>query len=270
MKIEEKITNLYLDSLETEKNKLQALFKPNVDNNRVLLSLASLNISKFEYSCFVKKDNIKAKQALYLMGKCEENRFKYFKKSNPIIQRAFYLLLSDNKELINSFTDWEFNDQDYWIKQGALVIVIQEILKNNYQKAVELLHNFDKNHKKYPLKEKNSALLKAIINNDNMEVEELLNFFLLPENHKKVNDALMLSTKLFSLHATGFAKLAWLKDIEVNIEHPLLPMELLPIQPNESYFLEYDFLKPDYEPRETQKMKSDKKGLFGRLFKKVE
>ena len=53
---------------------------------------------------------------------------------------------------------------------------------------------------------------------------------------------------MFSIHATGLAKLAWIKGIEVEINHPLLPKELLPINPNKEYFIEYDFLKPDYVP----------------------
>lgn len=263
-----KIKELHEKSLDTEINKLKVLYQPNADSNRVLLSLSSVNISKFENCFFNKKDLIKSKQYLYTSIKCDEYRFKYFKKSNPIIQRAFYLLLSDSKELIESFKNWEFNNHDYWLKHGAKVIIIQEILKNNYDKALQLLTAFNASNKEYPLKETDSAILKAIINKDKKEVEELLEFFLLPKNHTKINDKLMLSTKLFSLYATGYAKLAWLKGIEVNIEHPLLPTELLPIKPNKEYFIEYDFLKPDFKPKESTENQHKKHGFFNRIFKK--
>jgi len=264
------LEQLYSNSLEQEK---QLLIKCSTlenlkDIGGFSLSLSSKNLSKFLYYFFKEKDIYKSKQSLYTYSKCLEFRSENSKKSNPIIQRVFYLLLSDSLELINSFKNWEFNNHDYWLARGALVIVIQEILKGNYLKADELLYKFEKSHKKYPLKETDSAILKAIINKDKKEVEELLEFLLLPKNHTKVNDALMLSTKLFSLHATGFAKLAWLKGIEVKIDNPLLPMELLPIKPNEEYFIEYDFLKPDYEPKKITEIKPKKNGFLNRLFKK--
>jgi hypothetical protein len=47
----------------------------------------------------------------------------------------------------------------------------------------------------------------------------------------------------FSFPALGYAKLAWLKDIEVDINHPGVPKELLLVRPNKEYIDEYDFLK---------------------------
>ncbi len=265
-----RMNELYNKSLIREVNKIEALWQPNVDNNRILLSLASINILKFENFFFREKQLKKSKQALFTYGKCDEYRFKNFKKSNPIIQRAFYYLLSDSAELINSFKNWEFNNHDYWTERGTAVIIIQEILKDNFEKAMELLNSFDNVHEKYPLKEKDSTILKAIIKKDKKEVEELLEFFLLPINHKKCNDTLMLHSQLFSLHATGFAKLAWLKGIEVDVKHSLFPMELLPIKPNNKYELEYDFLNPNYNPKEIINSKPEKRiGFFDRIFKKT-
>ena len=265
------INKLYKNSIEQERKLLE---KCNTLGNlndiaSYSSSISSKNLFKFLYFFFKEKDIQKSKQSLFLSAKSYEFSYKYYKKSNPIIQRAFYLLLSDSKELIDSFKNWEFNNHDYWTEQGASVIIIQEILKDNYERALELLDSFDNVHKSYPLKEKDSAILRAIVNKNKKEVEELLEFFLLPKNHKKVNDTLMLSTQLFSLHATGFAKLAWLKGIEVNVTHKLLPKELLPIQPNENYILEYDFLKPDYKPKIVKNsIKENKTGIFKRWFKK--
>lgn len=244
------IQDLYKNSLEQEKKLLDKC--KTLDSVKDIAgfapSLSSKNLFKFLYFFFKESNIEKSKQTLYLSAKCYEFSYKYYKKSNPIIQRAFYLLLSDSDELIDSFKNWEFNNHEYWLKRGSLVLVIQEILKNNQEQALQLLKVFEDKHKKYPLKEQDSAILKAIIKKNIKEVEELLEFFLLPKNHKKINDPLMLSTELFSLHATGFAKLAWLKGIEVNVDHPLLPMELLPTRPNKEYKIEYDFLKEEYKP----------------------
>lgn len=53
---------------------------------------------------------------------------------------------------------------------------------------------------------------------------------------------------LISAIPTIEAKLCWLKGIEVEIDHPLIPMELLLIKPLEHYDDVYDFLNPDWTP----------------------
>lgn len=57
-----------------------------------------------------------------------------------------------------------------------------------------------------------------------------------------------LSENLMASVAMEYAKLCWLKGIEVEIDHPLVPMELLPIKPLEHYDDVYDFLSPDWVP----------------------
>lgn len=57
-----------------------------------------------------------------------------------------------------------------------------------------------------------------------------------------------LSENLMASIAMEYAKLCWLKGIEVEIDHPLIPMELLPIKPLEHYDDVYDFLNPDWVP----------------------
>jgi hypothetical protein len=57
-----------------------------------------------------------------------------------------------------------------------------------------------------------------------------------------------LSENLMASIAMQEAKLCWLKGIEVQIDHPLVPMELLPIKPLEHYDDVYDFLQSGWEP----------------------
>jgi hypothetical protein len=60
--------------------------------------------------------------------------------------------------------------------------------------------------------------------------------------HKKRNREYSLSNEIISIPALTYAKLAWLKGIEVEIDSPLVPKELLPFKPNNEYW-EYDFMK---------------------------
>ncbi|WP_133649779.1 Imm49 family immunity protein [Paraburkholderia flava] len=61
----------------------------------------------------------------------------------------------------------------------------------------------------------------------------------------------------FSFTAVLEAKLCWRRGIPVEIDHPLVPMELMPVQPLDHYNDVYDFLKPDWVP--------PSQGLIGRV-----
>ena len=52
-----------------------------------------------------------------------------------------------------------------------------------------------------------------------------------------------IAQEYISIPALGYAKLAWLKGMEIEIDHPLIPKELLPYRPLENYVDSYGFLK---------------------------
>ncbi|WP_167242419.1 Imm49 family immunity protein [Burkholderia sp. Cy-637] len=54
-------------------------------------------------------------------------------------------------------------------------------------------------------------------------------------------------------------KLCWHRGITVQIDHPLIPMELMPVKPLDHYDDVYDFLKPGWVP--------PPRGLIGRVFR---
>jgi hypothetical protein len=51
-----------------------------------------------------------------------------------------------------------------------------------------------------------------------------------------------LEAQYVSFPAVGYAKLAWRKGIEVEVNSPLIPSELLPVRPLEHYDIPYKFL----------------------------
>ncbi|WP_299888923.1 Imm49 family immunity protein [uncultured Lacinutrix sp.] len=250
-------------------NERQIKYLDAIQNNpkhnilRIASTLRSDCVSKFLYYFFEENNINKAKQSIYSGQKLLEfinkwDNFKYF----PTQINNFYFLFSDSNELIKNFIEIDIDripSKEFRLTNGhTLGYVIQEILKDNKEKALELLDVFEKKHKNYALKEQDAAILKAIIEGDKKGVEELLEFFLLPKNHNKSPDKGMISHKLISYEATVYAKLAWIKSIEVDIDHPLLPKELLPIKPNKEYIIEYDFLKPDYKPNIKTKQEKPK------------
>lgn len=62
--------------------------------------------------------------------------------------------------------------------------------------------------------------------------------------------------------ATFRTKLCWYKGIPVEIEHPMVPMEWMPIDPLPRYDDIYDFLSPDWVPPD--------QGFFARLSRKFQ
>ncbi len=62
------------------------------------------------------------------------------------------------------------------------------------------------------------------------------------KDHKKRNRQMGIAAEYISTPALGYAKLAWLKGMEVDIDHPFVPKELLPFRPLDKYENRYSFL----------------------------
>lgn len=63
---------------------------------------------------------------------------------------------------------------------------------------------------------------------------------------RKITDT--LRGEFLHTWAVMCAKLCWIKGIEVQIDHPLVPMALMPVKPLDHYEIEYDFLLPSWQP----------------------
>jgi hypothetical protein len=76
---------------------------------------------------------------------------------------------------------------------------------------------------------------KGFLKNDQLMMVEGIKELVKPRLHKKHNDFFIVQKKYLSFPAILYAKLAWLKGFEVEIESPLVPRELLPHRPNAHY-----------------------------------
>jgi hypothetical protein len=132
--------------------------------------------------------------------------------------------------------------------EGAIFVhTIQQFLKNNaelIERNINLIET--KYFKLYP-KDKESMIYdlefyKALFQKDKKSCETILQEMVTPKIHKMRNCE-SLFRKYVSMPALGYAKLAWICDVEVGVKSKLIPKKLLPIQPNESYEIPYDFLK---------------------------
>ena len=179
------------------------------------------------------------------------------------ISRCLLPILSDNEEMIQRYAKLRYKTKyidgrtDKWKDltmeemvldgEGALLCnTIQFFMENNSEGIERNLNIYELKKTKVLRRGKTLELdyefYKSLYIGDKGKMEELLEKMTNAKFHKIRNDSPILS-QYISLPALGYAKLAWRKGIEVEVNSPLIPKELLPIQPNEKYEIPYDFLK---------------------------
>lgn len=181
-------------------------------------------------------------------------------------------LLTDNHDLIQKYSSLTtVNDQDHhksfseainFPKEGRFnVLRFQAVLKQDWNKVDEMKEIFISKVKK----PKNFELWEiefydALKNKDEDLLKKIIYEYLNPQIHKYLNQHLVeeFNGDIWSHHPVMFTKLAWMNGLEIEIDHPLVPMELMPIKPLGHYDYYYDFLDPNWKP----------KGFFERLFGK--
>ncbi|MFN8690550.1 MAG: Imm49 family immunity protein, partial [Cyclobacteriaceae bacterium] len=156
-----------------------------------------------------------------------------------------YALLSDNEALIKRYANLRHSNYEAMIKGGgtAPMYILQCIIKDDwkeYERVMPIMKT--KTVKKFKM-EMDAAYYEALAERSKSKLEEILSEFVTPKIHKQRNKAHELINEFISHPAIGYAKLAWLKGIEVKIDSPLVPSDLLPVKPNETYQDDYDFLK---------------------------
>lgn len=68
------------------------------------------------------------------------------------------------------------------------------------------------------------------------------------ESQAKIKSDNELEGQFLAGFAVVHAKLCWYRGIEVQIQNPLVPMALMPMAPLDAYDVEYDFLRPEWQP----------------------
>ena len=243
---------------ELEKPQLVEQYKATVDLHNVASSLWQDNekISVFNIS---KNDFAEARRRFYNCGWLDEyclsvrnNRFFDYG-----LHHISFAILSDNEALIQRYAKLRYQrganaelSMDEMVAIGELPIwcnTVQFFMANDNEGVERNLNIIEtKTLKRLPKKEEglkdDYEFYKALHNGDKAKMEEILEKLVSPKIHKKRNDNPILN-QYISLPALGYAKLAWRKGIEVDVNSNLIPKELLPIQPLDNYEIPYEFLK---------------------------
>ncbi|RZK68372.1 MAG: hypothetical protein EOO92_23395 [Pedobacter sp.] len=195
---------------------------------------------------FLENDIKKAKRYFYRCGRIDEYLIKVYDSRllNSGMANISYALLSDNLELITSYANLADSKFDWMVKHGhsTLMYAVQQVIKEDWDKVQYCLDIMAiKNQKLNKILLPDRMFLEGFLLKDKQKLEDAL--YMLLENHKKRNKHMGIAQEYISIPALGYAKLAWLKGIQVDIDNPLIPKELLPYRPLDKYEDKYEFLK---------------------------
>lgn len=199
-----------------------------------------------------------AKQHFYSAALIDELRVKRFNDDLFTFGLPYicYPILSDEEELINRYSKLRYQswgkmkgmDENILIGKSDVWCNTVQFFMANDTAGVERNLNIIETKTLPNLSKKEEGLkddydfYKALHIGNKSKMEDVLEKLVSPKIHKKRNDNPILN-QYISLPALGYAKLAWRKGIEVDVNSPLIPKALLPIQPLDNYEIPYEFLK---------------------------
>lgn len=245
--------------------------KNNSANGYIYESLSMGSIRKGFSSLLVENNFEKLKQWFYVASLLRSESCKYTGGWNMWTPHAFiFPLLTDNEDLIKIYSSLTtVNDNDHhksfveainYPREGRFnVLRFQAVLRQDWNKVnqmKEIFHEKIKKAKNFELWEMD--FYTALQNKDANSAQQIIYEYLHPKIHKYLNQHLVeeFSGDIWSHHPVMFTKLAWINGLEIEIDNPLVPMELMPVKPLDHYDYYYDFLDPNWKP----------KSFWGKLF----
>lgn len=246
-----------------------AILKINVLTESHILNLRSAN-SVFGIEAIFKQNDIRlAKKYFFNCALLDEYIIKKFQSRffDYALPQMNYTILSDNwtfmAEVYSSLNYNTFYLDDKTQEKIPLSMVdmvssgesaiwcntVQMFMANDFEGVERNLNiiktlTFPRLSKQEELLKIDYEFYKALLTKDKSKCEEVLEELVSPKIHKKRNDSPVLK-EYVTQPALGYAKLAWCLGVEVEVNNPLVPKEILPIEPLDSYDVPYDFLRAD-------------------------
>ena len=245
-----------------------------VEKRILTYNISSIRISNLKpcnvifslYRFFEEQDLSKAKQHFYVCGLLDAYSIQTYQDRmfDYDLHSIGYAMLSDNLSFIkDDFAKLTYHStylEDVTEKvmpismednvlegEGAIFThTMQQFLLGNtalIERNLKIMEQvyFNAAHQNSSLQH-DVKFFRALYQKDVSKCETILKEMVSPRVHQRRNiDALL--KKYISMPALGYAKLAWILGIEVEIKSKLIPKELLPVQPLDNYEIPYDFLK---------------------------
>ena len=231
----------------------------NVRRGSILCGLAGLSKTRGVYAYFIERNAHAIKQHFYVASKLTlasagQDGGEDFGSADSFL----YGLLSDNIEVINALANAESPDlireRDNPLWAGFHVHMLQLAIRGEHALLQAKIEKLAKNGKKLEREEcaKGQDFYSLLLKRDKVGLERLIQ-----DKHARIKSVNVRIEDFMSYLGTLETKLCWLKGIQVQIKGPLVPMELMPIEPLSHYDDEYEFLKPGWV--------APAQGLFGKV-----
>lgn len=215
-----------------------------------------LVIGLFKY--FVDADENNFKQHLYTacqlrLAEIEIDSYQRF----DIGYELLFALLSDSSEMVKIMSSLAPDDfcsaRENPLNPQFRVHMWQLALQGDYAALEGKINRLAKNGRKADrvLASEGRDFFSLLIKESKGELRDLI----CRDANLQSQDA--ITEDYLSFLATLEAKICWYRGVPVEIDHPLVPMKLMPIRPLEHYDDVYDFLKPGWQP--------PPQGFFGKL-----
>lgn len=217
------------------------------ENKMIFYSISSDLYIEALYYLFIEKDIKHTKQSFYFSGKMQIYLCLLYKDNDLFtisMSITTAVLLSDNKKLIQQYANLTYDTYEKDLKKGHLMPFVQAILRDDWDYLKEKIE-YNKEH--FTSKKSNAWFIpdldffEALLMKNEIKMKEAILVLLTPKKHNQRNKEIYRKD-LISTPALTYIKLAYIKGYELDIDHPLIPKELLPVKPNDEYW-EYDFMK---------------------------
>jgi len=214
-------------------------------NLSFLSSLYSIEEYRALKSIYIDQNILQAKQHFYICGRLD---LYLINNHHAAIRpaRLVNALLSDNSTVINDYTRLKRKKTEL---DSLSFNAMHSILNNNMNalaRDIEITEKAIKRSRNFWVRfyELCKEYYKGVLENDKTKVEEAIIQLVEPKFQKK--RARKDIVNVLDFHGVGFAKLAWLRGLKIEINSPLVPQELLPFKPNKEYTMPYDFLEDNF------------------------
>jgi hypothetical protein len=215
-------------------------------------------------SYFIDNDIYRTKNYAFNIAKLMELDYT-LKKDNPTkvlytsVDRdlyASYLLISDHKPFIKRFKEMEYiqygnTREEIWkrwsqIEQGKwpfFAYSMYALADGDFGQVEKLIKIAELLSTKKSFNVKHfsihATIFEAIRDSNKDKLNENI-LLLIKKAHRHFNND--FNGNFVSSPAIGYLKAAWILGLEVEVNHKLIPMEMMPVKPLEKYENMYDFL----------------------------
>jgi hypothetical protein len=230
-----------------EENYLKFISNPEYNKEYIIMNLVSSNLQIATYNIVIKKDFYFGRNCFYKAGLLKMLLHEKFDKKNYTSSNVFlvsigfaYSILSDSHKLISKYLEYEDDFLDTF--GSAFAKAIQACVKGDDSSLQLEIDNLERHTGTKSIAKNYSGIpvaFKGILFKDKMLVELGISEIL--AKHSKQDQPAILKD-FMSIEALTLAKLAYRKDIIVELDNSFLPKEMIPVKQLEEYE-SYDFLK---------------------------